>query len=123
MQTRRFIILATAVVFILVAAHFATERSTHRSPTLDTSKVIAALQAFSREHVKGGQPLPATVSLRDLIARHYLTAADVRAFDGMEVTFSLTADETRPQQILIEARLPDGSRIASLADGSAQQLP
>src|SRR5262249_8774985 len=104
-------------------AYFITARFIHRDRTMDTAKLITAIQAFSRDHAARGQQLPSTVSLRELVVGHYLGAADVRAFDGMEVSFSLTADESRPQQIMIEARLPDGTRIATLADGSATQLP
>src|SRR5262249_55665590 len=89
----------------------------------DPSKIVAAVQAFSRDQPAHGRALPASVSLRELVKGGYVAADDVRAFDGMDVTISLTADETRPQEILIRVRLPDGSVIAALGDGSAQQLP
>jgi hypothetical protein len=67
--------------------------------------------------------LPASVSLRELVSGGYITTNDVRAFDGMEVTVSLTASDTDPHSILIRVRMPDGSQIAAMADGSVQQLP
>jgi len=89
----------------------------------DAPKLISAMQAFSRDLTARGQRRPATVSLRELVSGGYIAASDVRAFDGMDVTISLTADETRPQEILIRVRLPDGSVTALLADGSVQGLP
>ena len=55
--------------------------------------------AFSRDLTARGQPLPPTVSLRELVSGGYIAAADLRAFDGMDVTISLTADEARPREI------------------------
>jgi len=89
----------------------------------DAAKLVAAVRAFSRDKTAAGQALPTSVSLRELIGGGYIAASEVRAFDGMEVAISLAVDETRPQEILIRVRLPDGRVIASLADGSAQQLP
>jgi len=121
-KTRRFITLAAAVVSVIIGAYFATDRFIRRNRTVDTSKLIAALRAFSGDHAARGHQLPSAVSLRELVAGHYLSTADVRGFDGVEVTFSLTTEESRPQQIMIRARLPDGREIAQLADGSVQQL-
>ncbi|HPC51605.1 MAG TPA: hypothetical protein PLV05_00720 [Verrucomicrobiota bacterium] len=77
---------------------------------------------FSRDLTARGQPLPPTVSRRELVSGGYIAAANLRAFDGMDVTISLTADEARPQEILIRVRMPDGSVTALLADGSIQGL-
>jgi len=57
--------------------------------------------------------------LRELVSSGYVAAKDVRAFEGMGVTISLTADATRPQDILIRIRLADGTVLAGLGDGSA----
>ena len=46
---------------------------------------------------------------------------DVNGFAGMEIT--LSADEARPQEVLIRAHLADGHEIVALADGSVQQVP
>jgi hypothetical protein len=121
-KTRRLIVLLAAVTALAVATYFVTDGFVHRNHAVDTSRLIAALQAFSRNHETRGQQLPSAVSLRELLVGHYLTPADVRAFDGMEVTFSLSVDESRPQQIMIRARLPDGREIEQLADGAVQQL-
>ena len=87
----------------------------------DAPKLIAAVQAFSHEKAARGQLLPATVSLRELVSGGYIAAKEVQAFDGMEVTISLATDKTRAAEVLIRVRLPDGSEIAQLTDGSIQQ--
>ena len=125
MKTRRLIALASSLIAVAIVACVAlTSYWQRQQPVLrDASKLVAAVQAFSRDRTAAGQPLPASVSLRELIGSGYVAASDMQAFDGMEVTISLVADETRPQEILIRVRLPDGRVIAQLADGSVQQLP
>jgi len=39
----------------------------------------------------------------------------------MDVQINLSADVTRPGDVLARARLPDGVEIIALADGSVQQ--
>ena len=85
-------------------------------------KLISALQAFVGDLAARKEPIPQTVSLRELIRCGYIAPNDVHAFDGMELTISLTADETRPQEILARVRLPDGSIHVLLGDGSALQV-
>jgi Flp pilus assembly protein CpaB len=89
----------------------------------DPPKLVAAAQAFSRDQVSRGQPLPSAVMLRDLVTGRYISAEDVRVFDGMDVTIYPTVGDTNPQAILIRAQMPDGFQIATMADGSVQQLP
>ena len=94
-----------------------------KKPVFDSApKLIAAAQAFARDHQAGEQPLPPTVSLRELLEGGYLEATEVRAFEGMEVEISLSADAEQLQQILVSAQLPDGTKITLMGDGSVQQL-
>ncbi|SRR6266542_544541 len=124
MRTRRLIALAGLLAVVSIAAFVLLPAYWQlRQPVLqDPSKLILAVQKFSQDQKAHARTLPATVSLRELVGSGYLTPEDVRAFDGMEVTISLTADETRPQDILIRARLPDGTVLAGMADGSASQI-
>jgi hypothetical protein len=93
----------------------------HQQPAFnDVSGLISAMQMFSRDLTARGQPLPATVSLRELVGSGYIAASDVRAFDGMDVMISLTADESQPQEVRIRVRGPDGTVTTLLADGSVQ---
>src|SRR5919108_6464810 len=99
MKPRRFlVILASALAVAVVVCVAITTYWQHRQPLFnDASKLISAMQAFSRDLTARGQPLPSSVSLRELVSGGYIAASDGRAFDGMDVTISLTADKTRPQ--------------------------
>jgi len=124
MKTRRLIVyIASAIGLAIIACVALTTYWQRTQPVFkDAPKLIAAMQAFSRDLTARGQPLPSTVSLRELVSGGYVAASDVRAFDGMDVTISLTADESHPQEILMRIRLPDGSVTALMADGSVQGL-
>lgn len=124
MKIRRLIFIAgsllAAAVVVCAALVFHWQRS---QPVFkDAPKIAAAVQAFSRDKTARGQPLPASVSLHELVSGGYIATNDVHAFDGMDVTISLTANDTYPQSILILVRMPDGTQIAAMADGSVQAL-
>ena len=124
MKTRRVtaVIISVIAVAIVVCVALTTYWQWNPPVFKDASKLISAMRRFSQNLTARGQPLPVSVSLRELVSGGYIAARDVRAFDGMEVTISLTADETHPQEILIRVRLSDGSVIALMADGSVQGL-
>ena len=124
MRTRRLMGLAGLLVVVSIAAFVALPAYWQQpQPVLqDPSKLMLAVQKFSQDQKAHARVVPAAVSLRELVSSGYFVPEDVRAFDGMEVTISLTADETRPQDILIRVRLPDGTVLAGMADGSASQL-
>ena len=122
MKIRRLLVIACAgialvVVLVLVVSAYWERKQT---PFQNAPKFISALQAFSRAQSAAGRRLPPEVSLQDLLRGGYLTTNDVRAFEGMEVTFIPQADESHPQMILARARMPDGQFICALADGSVQ---
>jgi hypothetical protein len=115
-------ILGVVAIAALVSVTL-TACSEAKKPVFDSApKLIAAAQAFARDHQAGEQPLPPTVSLRELLEGGYLEATEVRAFEGMEVEISLSADAEQLQQILVSAQLPDGTKITLMGDGSVQQL-
>ena len=120
MKTQRLIAyIASAIAVAIIVCVALTTYWKRKQPVFkDAPKLVAAMQALSSDLTVRGQPFPATVSLRELVGGGYIAAGDVRAFDGMDVTISLTANETHPQEILIRVRLPDGSVTALLADGS-----
>ena len=124
MNTRRLTVIAGSLVAVAIVAFLAIAAYWQgRQPVLqNASRLVAGLQAFSRDQAAHGRALPASVTLRELVKGGYIAAADVRAFGNTEVTISLIVDETRPQDILIRARLPDGRVIAMFGDGSSQQL-
>ena len=124
MRIRRLLVIACAgialvVVLVLVVSAYWERKQT---PFQNAPKLISALQAFSRDQAAAGRRLPPEVSMEDLLRGGYLTTNDVRAFEGMEVTFSTEADESHPQMILARARMPDGQFICALADGSVRGL-
>lgn len=88
---------------------------------LNGAKLIKALRSYSLDLRARGVPAPTTVSLQELIDRNLIQAADVSAFQGMDLQIHLTADETRPSDVLAQAHLPDGGELVVLADGSVQQ--
>ena len=113
------LVVAAVVICVALVSHWQRSEPAFK----DAPNLVAAAQAYSRDQAARGQPLAASVSLRELISGGYITTNEVRAFDGMDVTVSPTASDTNPQAILIHVRMPDGTEIAALADGSVQQLP
>jgi hypothetical protein len=111
--------IALVVILALAISAYLEHKQT---PFQNSPKLITALQAFSRDQTAGGRQLPPEVSLQDLVRGAYLTTNDVRAFAGMEVTFSTMADDTNLLMILARARTSDGQSICLLADGSVQQF-
>jgi hypothetical protein len=115
-------ILATAIVSgsIVYFAFFI-----RNSGNVNGLRIVAAAKEYTASLEAKGLPIPKSVSLQELISRQLLSESDVSGFAGMAVTVNLAASEgeTRPQDVLIRARLSDGHEIAALADGSVQQLP
>ena len=111
--------LATVILIVALATLYWTH---HQTPFQNLPQLIAGLQAFARDHSAHGQTLPAEISLQDLIRGGYLSAEDVRAFEGMDVVFSTQADASHPQSIVARARTQDGQYICVLGDGSVQQF-
>jgi len=124
MKARHLIaVVVSAVVVATVLCGVVMSYWQWKQPVFkEAPKLVAAVKAFAKDLATRGQPAPATVSLRELVGSGYIAARDVRAFDGMDVTLSLAVDEIHPQEILMRVRLPDGSVIASMADGSVQKL-
>jgi hypothetical protein len=128
MKIRRLILItgsllaAAVVVCTTLVIHWQRSQPVFK----DAPKLAAAVQAFARDRAGRGQPLPASISLRDLVSGGYIATNDVHAFDGMDVTISLAASlaalDADPQSILIHVRMPDGTHIVLLGDGSIQQV-
>ncbi len=122
MKARRLIVIAVAglgIVVLLVLGWFAYWE--HKQPVFqNASQLMAALRAFTRDQQALGRPLPPTISLRELVAKGYVTRDDVSAFEGIEVTFFTHVDETQPQLIVAAARMPDAQLTCLMADGNVQ---
>ncbi len=111
------------VMATLVGVAVTTYWQLNQTVSYDAAKLISAMHVFGRDLSQRGLPLPATVSLRELVEAGYIGANDVRVFEGVEVTIALTADESRSQDCLIRMKMADGSVCALLVDGSVHTLP
>jgi hypothetical protein len=69
------------------------------------------------------QPVPKSVTLEDLVERHFLKPEEIAAFRGMNATVTLTSTKSSPQTVLMRVHLPEGGDVVLLADGSVQQVP
>lgn len=125
MQNRFKILSGIALATVLVAGFVivAFAPAFRPSPAVNVQRVMTALELHKRDYRARGEPAPPTVTLAELIAAGHLAEADARSFQGASVVFHHDADENRPQSVLGEARLPDGSTLVVLADGSVQQIP
>jgi len=85
-----------------------------------SARLAMAVESYSRDYVSRGQHLPSSVMLQDLVNGGYISAGEVRAFDGLEVTLYPTVS-TDPRAILVRVRMPDGVLYVTRADGSTQQ--
>lgn len=86
------------------------------------ARLFEAVQHYRADLLARESALPATVSLRELTNQGYLQAREVAAFAGLETTISLSASESRPHEVLMRARFPDGAELVALADGSVQTV-
>ena len=125
MKIRRLIVIVgllmavAALVSVALVFHWQ-----HCQTFKNLPKIVLAAQTFSRDKVAHGEPLPASVSIRDLLASKYISTEDLREFDGMDVTVYPTTNVTDlPHFILIRVRMPDGTQIVAMGDGSIQSLP
>lgn len=76
-------------------------------------------------YLRGQQlSLPPSVGIQDLINQGLLKRTAVAGFtaNGEDVSVSLTADFTNPQDTLLRIRLQDGSQCIALVDGSVKEV-
>jgi len=118
MKTQRLLLAATAVLLASAALIFLWE---HSRPRVDSSVRLAlAVESYSRDFVSRGQRLPSSVTFRDLVNGGYISAKEVRAFNGMKVTMYPTVS-TDPRTVLVRVRMPDGAQYVTTVDGSVRQ--
>jgi len=127
MKPRRLLVIICAGIALFVAVGIGVsaywEHWEHKqTPFQNGPQLITALQGFAHDQVVAGRQLPSEVSLDVLLRGGYLTTNDVKAFEGLDLTFYPQAVDTNPQMILMRARTPDGQFVCALADGSVQQF-
>lgn len=112
---QRWIILGGLVVVGVVVVLLLMPRAPQGQ--VDARRLFEAIQGYTQHARATGTPVPATVSLQELLTLGLLQPQDVSGFDGMEVIVSLKADATDSDAVLMEAQSPDGYRIVLLVDG------
>jgi hypothetical protein len=122
MRTYHSFIASSAVLATGIALAVAACSRDHLEHFQDLPGLLSAIQAFTRDLAKQGQPLPSSVSLGELVSHGYISSNSVRAFEGMETKVWLSADPAILDSVLMSTRLPDGTVSAALADGSVQQF-
>lgn len=116
-----FSILTVVIVVAVGAGAWFTWQQKPR-PTANPTAILNAAANFRQTRAAKGLPAASYVSLSTLTNQGFLTAADCGPFAGLDATISLTADETRPQDILMSVRYPDGTASVTLCDGSVQSV-
>jgi hypothetical protein len=124
MKTRSLFVVSSMALAVVVALAVTacSKRKNHLEHFQDVPGLLSAIRAFSGDLAKQGQPMPPSVSLRELVSRGYISTNSVHAFEGMETKIWLLASPGVPDSVLMSARLPDGTVNAALADGSIQQF-
>jgi hypothetical protein len=125
MKTKRIFAIAAVVIVFMIPACFIYFTSTRTDPgRVDGEKILMASQAYVHDLQARKVAIPATVSIQELITKRFLSPSEVSGFDGMKVTISLTPkDDSHPQEVLVSARLKDGSQIVSTVDAGIRVLP
>ena len=117
------ILIAVAVlvvVWIMLFTFISALDPTTSRPDVNGAKIFLAAQAYKQDLKAQGKVVPPSVPLDELVARGLLSQEDIGSLKAMNATISLVADGSRPEEVVVRARLPDGSEIVHLADGSVQ---
>jgi hypothetical protein len=121
MNTKRnVVVVLLAAVLLLAGGMIFLHVSNRSSGQVDAAKIVTAAWSYSGALRTQGRPVPASVTLEELIQLGFLKEADVSGFAGMQVSVNLHADPKRPQDVLLRARLQDGTELITLADGTVQ---
>jgi len=109
---------------VMVVAGFIYYRSSNESTPekVNGLRFVAAARGYTRMLVASKQPIPATVSLNELLARGFLKPADVAPFQGLQTEIILTSDASNPRAALMRVHLSDGTDLVLFNDGSTQQV-
>jgi hypothetical protein len=107
------LILVVALAFTFIGA---------RPEPVNAPAIVAAAQAYTHALRLQKLPVPSTVSLQELIDRHFLRPKDAGSLAGMDAAISLTAGKVTPRTPLILVHNKDGTDLVLLADGSTQEL-
>lgn len=114
-------ILSVVALLAAIAAMSYLRTASRTAGEFNGAKLLEATRAYAQELRARGTPVPATVSLQELLQRGLLQETDVSLLQGMDVRINLAADASRPADVLVRVQMPDGREIVALTDGSVQQ--
>jgi len=119
MQTKHVVFILVGLAAVVVAGLiFFSPSGTGR---VDPTKIITAARVYTGELRARGAPLPASVTLDELIGKGYLKREDVAGFKGIEVQVYLVGNTNQPgPPVVMRARMPDGHDMVVLSDGTVQ---
>ncbi len=122
MNTKRNVVVVLLAALLMLGGGMTyLYLTTDSSGQVDASKIVSAAWSYSGDLRSKGRPVPESVTLEELIKLGFLAEADVSGFAGMQVSVNLHADPNRPKDVLLRARLQDGTELITLADGTVQQ--
>ena len=118
------ILFASVAAALLLGVLGLIYLGTNRPPNQGQwQRVFSAMRIYQEQMRKAGQPVPESTSPQDLIERKLLSASDGVGLEGVKIRLLATPKLHDPTAVLAEVIMPDGTRLAALADGSAQMLP
>lgn len=83
--------------------------------------VMEAARLHGQDLRARGLPVPASVTLKELLQKGLVREELVSGLSALDVTVSLATDEIDPAGVLMRVRFPDGSEIVAMGDGSVHQ--
>lgn len=122
MRLSRSSLAIAAVLALFFAVVLVVPHGSRKAPAFDGARLVTALQGYVRDLVARGEPVPPSIALESLVRSGHLQPADLQPFEGARVVVHTDADENRPQSLLMEAWMPDGSVLVVLSDGSVQSM-
>lgn len=111
-------LITVAVLMVIAALYFHWQHT--RMRVNSSVRLAMVVESYSRDYVSRGQRLPSSVTFQDLVNGGYISAREVRVFNGMEVKMYPTVS-TDPRTILVRVRRPDGTQYVTMVDGSVRQ--
>jgi hypothetical protein len=110
------IMVAAGLVYVFLV-------SKETSAKFNGAAIVAAARAYTHDLRDRKEPIPKSVTLQELVERHFLKPEEIAAFRGLNATVMLTSTQSGPQFVLMRVHLPEGGDIILLGDGSVQQVP
>jgi len=107
------IMAAAGLVYIFLASKDTGAR-------FNGAAIVAAARDYTRDLQARKQPVPGSVTLEELVALHFLRPEAIEPFRGLKATIVLASADRGPRAVLMRVRLPDGTEIELLGDGSVR---